>query len=150
MSIYEEVGAQLKESMRARDRERTTALRNIRAAFIEHMKRDASEQVSDADAEDLLRRLAKQRRESIKAYEDGGREELAAEERSELQVIESFLPTLATAAETRVWVEAAIRTAGASSPKEIGKVMGALMQAHRGQVDGDLARRIAQELLGGA
>ena len=77
----------------------------------------------------------------------GGREEMAENERAELAVIQEFLPQLADAAQTRAWVEAAIAESGASSPKEMGKVMGALMKAHKADIDGNLAREIVQELL---
>ena len=63
-------------------------------------------------------------------------------------MIEEFLPRLADEATTRAWVEEAIAASGATSAKELGKVMGALMKAHKGDVDGDLARRIAAERLG--
>ena len=67
--------------------------------------------------------------------------------RAELAVVSSFLPSLADEATTRGWVQAAIAESGASSAKELGKVMGALMKAHKGEVDGNLARKLAAELL---
>jgi uncharacterized protein YqeY len=69
-------------------------------------------------------------------------------ERAEKAVIESFLPRLADEATTRAWVSAAIAETGAVSARDLGKVMGALMKAHKADVDGNLARRVAQELLG--
>ena len=95
-----------------------------------------------------MRKLEKQRKESIDAFTRGGREEMAATERAELAVIQEFLPQLADEAQTRRWVEAAIAETGASGPKEMGKVMGALMKAHKADLDGNLAREIVQELLG--
>ena len=87
-------------------------------------------------------------RESIEAFESAGRPERVAEERAELAVVQGFLPSLADEATTRAWVQAAIAESGASSAKELGKVMGALMKAHKGEVDGNLARKLAAELLG--
>ena len=149
MGLVEAATAQMKDAMKAKDAARLAALRNIRAAFLTEMKKDGSETLEDAVAIGVLRRLAKQRQESIEAFTQANRPERVAEERAELGVIEEFLPRLADEATTRGWVEAAIATSGAKSPKELGKVMGALMKAHKGDVDGDLARKLAAELLGG-
>jgi hypothetical protein len=149
MGLVEAATAQMKDAMKAKDAARLAALRNIRAAFLTEMKKDGSETLGDAVAIGVLRRLAKQRQESIEAFTQANRPERVAEERAELGVIEEFLPRLADEATTRGWVEAAIAASGAQSPKELGKVMGALMKAHKGDVDGDLARKLAAELLGG-
>ncbi len=147
MPIVDDVSTQLKDAMRARDKVRTQGLRSIRAAFIEHMKSDGSDSLSDADAVTMLRRLAKQRRESIDAYEAGGRDDLVAAEQAELLVIDAFLPKLADEATTRGWVAEAIERARAAGPSDMGKVMGVLMGAHKGELDGKLANRIVRELL---
>jgi len=147
--IHDDIVVQLKESMRARDKARTTALRNIRAAFIAKMKEDNSTALGDEDCTEILRRLSKQRRESIAAYQQGGRDDLVAQETAELAVVDSFLPSLADQATTREWVAEAIAASGAESPRDLGKVMGAIMRAHRGEVDGGLANRLARELLTG-
>jgi hypothetical protein len=149
MPILDAVGDQLRQAMRAQDKARLAALRNIRAAFQNAMKEDGSETLADEACIAVLRRLAKQRAESIEAFEAGGRPEKAAAERAELALIESFLPGLADEATTRAWVREAIAASGASSPRELGRVMGALMKAHRDQVDGNLARRLVTELLAG-
>ena len=148
MGLVDTVTAQMKDAMKAKDAARLGALRNIRAAFLTEMKKDGSETLDDAVSIGVLRKLAKQRQESIDAFTLAQRPERVAEERAELGVIEEFLPRLADEATTRGWVQAAIAASGAASPKELGKVMGALMKAHKGDVDGDLARRIATELLG--
>jgi uncharacterized protein YqeY len=147
MAIFDEVNTRMKDALRAQRKLELQALRNIRAAFLLRMKEDASETVSDEEAMVILRRLEKQRRESIEAFEKGGRAGKAAEEKAELDVILGFLPQLADEATTRGWVEAAIAESGAKSQKDLGRVMGALMKAHKGDVDGNAARRIATELL---
>ena len=147
MPIFETVSEQLKEAMKAQDKVRVTGLRGIRAAFIEAMKVDNSTAVPDDKAEEILRRLAKQRKESIEAYTAGNRTDLVAEEERELRVIEAFLPQVADEATTRQWVRDAIAASGATSQKDIGKTMAALMGAHKGQLDGKLANRIVRELL---
>jgi hypothetical protein len=148
MGRVETVTAQMKHAMKAKDAARLSALRNMRAAFLTEMKKDGSETLDDAASIAVLRRLAKQRHESIDAFTQANRPDRVAEERAELGVIEEFLPRLADEATTRSWVEEAIAATGASGAKELGKVMGALMKAHKGDVDGDLARRIASERLG--
>ncbi len=147
MSIYEQVNGELTAAMKNRDRDRATTLRGLRAAFIEEMKKDNSDSVNDEKAVGILRRLARQRGESIEAFENGGRPELAEAERAELAIIETFLPQLADEATTRGWVEAAIAETGAEGPGGVGKVMGYIMKNHKADVDGKLAKTIAEELL---
>lgn len=147
MAIVDQVSQQMKEALRARQERRLAALRSIRAAFLNEMKRDGSETLADDVCTVLLRRLEKQRKESIEAFEGAGREERAAAEREELTVIESFLPSLADLETTRGWVKEAIASTGASAKGDIGRVMGALMKDHKGEVDGGLANGIASELL---
>lgn len=149
MSILEEIPVQLKAAMRAKDAARTSALRNIKAAFLSELKSgNAPATLDDAAAVVVLRRLAKQRAESIEAYEAGGREELAAAERAELAVIEEFLPKQASEEQTRTWVEEAIAATGATSMRDMGKVMGILMKRHGDAIDGKVANAIVRSLLG--
>jgi hypothetical protein len=148
MPIIDDVSVQLKTAMKARDKVRTTTLRSIRAGLIERMKADGSDTVTDDDALKLLRRLAKQRNESIEAFAKGGRDELAEQERAELAVIDAFLPQLADEATTTAWIDEAIAKTGASSMKDIGRLMGALMGAHKGELDGKMANQIIRARLG--
>ncbi len=111
--------------MRAKDKLRLGALRGMRSAFIEAMKADGSDTLADDKSIAILRRLEKQRRESI----------------------EAFLPSLADEATTTQWVEAAIAKSGAAGPGDMGRVMGAIMGAHKGEVDGRMAKDIALRLL---
>jgi len=147
MSIFDAVTEQMKEAMRAREAVRLGALRGIRAAFLTELKKDGAEELSDEVSITILRKLEKQRKESIQAFDDANRTELADKERAELEVISAFLPQLADESMTRVWVETAIADSGAVGPGDMGKVMGALMKVRKGEVDGSLARSIAQSLL---
>ena len=147
MPIVDDVAAQLKTAMLARDKDRTNALRNIKAALLLVAKEAAGSTVSDEQATTALRGLAKQRLESIEGFVAGGRTEAAEAERYELAVIEGFLPKLADEATTRTWVQEAIAASGATSAADIGKVMGKLMGAHKAELDGKLASRIVRELL---
>jgi uncharacterized protein YqeY len=147
MSIADQVNEQMKAAMKAREERRLAALRSMRTVFLNEMRKDGASTISDEVAEGLLRRLEKQRKESIEAFDQAGRSEMAEAERAELAVIQEFLPQLADESQTRAWVEAAIAETGAASPKDTGRVMGALMKAHKGELDGNLAREIVQQIL---
>jgi len=147
MSLVDDVTAAMKDAMRAKDKPRLGALRNIRAAFLEAMKADGRDALPDEEAQAILRKLAKSRRESIEAYRDGGREEMALAEEAELAVVQAYLPQLADEAQTTVWVDEAIAATGATGPSDMGKVMGALMKAHKAELDGKLAQTVVRARL---
>jgi hypothetical protein len=147
VGIFDEATLGMQAARKAKDEVRLTALRAIRAAFLLEMKKDNATTLSDEVCIGVLRKLEKQRHESIEAFEAAGRADRAATERAELAVIESFLPRLADEATTRAWVQEAIAASGATGARELGKVMGALMKVHKGEVDGNLARKLASELL---
>jgi len=149
MPIFDAVNDQMKDALRAQQKLRLQALRNIRAAFLLRVKEDNSTTLSDEECIAILRRLEKQRRESIEAFESAGRTEQAESEKAELAIVLAFLPQQADESTTRTWVQSAIQETGATSAKDVGKVMGAVMKAHKGDVDGNVARRIAAELLAG-
>ena len=147
MSIETTVNDQMKAAMRAKDKVRLTALRGIRAGIIEALKEDGSESLSDERALVVIKKLAKMRRDSVESYTAGGREDLAEAEAAELAIIEEFIPAGPAEAVVRTWVEEAIAATKATSKREIGKVMGFVMKAHKGQVDGAVVKDIAGELL---
>lgn len=149
MPIVDDVSREMTSALKGKQPERLAALRNIRAALLVEMKKDNSKTLADELCVGVLRRLEKQRRESIEAFEQAGRGDRAAAELAELGVVQEFLPKLADEAKTRGWVQEAIAATGASKPGEVGKVMGVVMKEHKGDVDGNLARRLASELLGG-
>lgn len=147
MSIQDDVTQHMKDAMRAKQADRLRGLRSIRAGIILAMKEDGRESLDDAACIKVLKKLAKQRRDSIEAYAKAERQDLVDIESAELAVIQEFLPAGPSEATVRGWVEAAIAQTGATSPREIGKVMGAVMKSHKGEADGAVVRRIAQELL---
>ena len=104
MSIVDDVTAQIKEAMKAKDAVRLSTLRSMRTAFLNEMKKDGADSISDEVCESLLRKLEKQRKESIDAFDKGGRPEMAENERAELAVIQEFLPQLADEAQTRAFI----------------------------------------------
>ena len=147
MSLAQTITEHMKDAMRAKNSVRLMTLRSMRAAFLNLMKADGSDTISDEQAIALLRKQAKQRQDSMDAFAKAGRDDLFDKEKAELAIIEEFLPSLADAEQTRAWVEAAIAATGATTPKEMGKVMGAVMRDHRAEVDGNLVRQLATELL---
>jgi uncharacterized protein YqeY len=146
-SLVDTVAEELKKAMLARDAVRTSGYRMIRAAFIELAKEGKGE-VTDERCMEALRRLKKQREDSITEYEKAGRTDLADQERIELSLVDDLLPKLADEDTTRAWVKEAIAASGASGPREMGKAMGALMKAHKADIDATLARRLLEEELG--
>ena len=134
--IMERVEAQIKEAMKARQADRLSALRMMKTALMNKLIENR-EKFSDAEAVKALQTLAKQRRESADAFRAVGREEQAAKEEAELGVVEEFLPAAATDADVDAAVSEAIAETGASSMKDIGRVMPVAMKKLAGKtVDG--------------
>lgn len=147
MALFEQISEELKKAMLARDAGRVTGLRMIRAAFIE-LEKEGKGPVTDDRCMEALRRIKKQREESILIYTENNREDLAVQERLELAVVESFLPKTADEAQTLIWVQEAIATAGATTAKEVGKVMGVLMKSHKNDIDSAVAKALISKALG--
>jgi len=123
--------------MKAKDTMRLGTLRLINAAIKDReiANREAGGEVSEADILAILGKMVKQRQESAKAYEEGGRLELAEREQAEIKVINDYLPAQLSEAETEAAVDAAIADVGASSIRDMGKVMGVLKGKYTGQID---------------
>lgn len=139
------------QAMKAGDKPRTAALRLISARIKDRdiEMRTSSKEVNDDDlVTEVLQKMAKQRRESIQMYEDGGREELAQQERDELAVIEEFLPQMMDEPATRAAIEAVKSDLGASSIKDMGRVMAELKARHGAVLDMSKASGWVKEALG--
>jgi uncharacterized protein YqeY len=138
------------EAMKAGDKPRVGALRQISAKIKDRdiEQRTARNVVADDDlVTDVLLKMAKQRRESIEMYEAGGREELAAQERAELAVIEEFLPRRMDEGETRAAIEQVKADLGASGLKDMGRVMAELRARHGATLDMSSASGLVKEAL---
>ena len=137
----------MKSAMRAGETLRRDTLRMLIAA----LKNERIDKGADLDEESVLavvRRGVKSRKDSAQQYRDAGRDELAEKEEAEIAVLEGYLPQMLDEAATIAAVEAAIAETGASEKCDLGKVMKAVMAAHRGLVDGKLVNRLAGERLG--
>jgi uncharacterized protein YqeY len=142
LAIADEVTEQMKAAMKAKDTARLATIRLIRSSFANAAIDLKVPQLTDEQAVAVLRKMAKMRNESIKMYTDGGAMDRAEAERAELKIIESWLPTMADEETARRWVQDAIASVGADN---VGKVMGALMKAHKAEVDGAVAQRLVKE-----
>ncbi|MDR9427033.1 MAG: GatB/YqeY domain-containing protein [Salibaculum sp.] len=139
MDLRTRLNTALKEAMRAKDSDRLATLRLINAAIKDRdiaLRGDGAEAgVSDAEIMSILGKMVKQRQESARAYEEGGRLELADKERAEITVIEEFLPKQMDEAAVARAVDAAIAEVGAESLRDMGKVMGQLKSKYAGRMD---------------
>ncbi|KAB2883530.1 MAG: GatB/YqeY domain-containing protein [Albidovulum sp.] len=139
MDMREWIGAALKDAMKSKDAARLSTLRLINAAIkdkdIALRGEGGDATVGDAEVLAILGRMVKQRQESARAYEEGGRLELAEKELAEIKVIEDFLPRQLDAEETGAAIRAAIAETGATSIRDMGKVMSALKAKYTGQMD---------------
>jgi len=136
--LREAVNEALKAAMKSRDAARVSALRMISAAFKDRDILARGQGATSASEEELLAALAKmirQREESAVAFEAGGRPELVAKERAEIEVIRAFMPKQMSDDEVRAAVEAAIAETGAASVRDMGKVMAQLKERHAGKLD---------------
>ncbi|MFN8720305.1 MAG: GatB/YqeY domain-containing protein [Rhodospirillales bacterium] len=142
----------LKDAMRAKEARTVGALRLILAKLkdqdIAARPRGVTDGIPDEEILQMLQSMIKQRRESIALYEQGGRQELADQERDEIAVIERFLPRQMDEADTRAAIGAAIAATGAAGVKDMGKVMAELRARHAGQMDFGKASALVKGMLG--
>ncbi len=137
MDLFETVNADIKSAMLAREKVRLEALRGIKKEFLEaRTAPGANGELSDDAALKILVKMAKQRRESAQIYTEQNRPDLAENELAELAVIETYLPKPLTDEELTAEIEKIIAAVGASSPADMGKVMGPATKALAGRADG--------------
>ncbi|HEY3766837.1 MAG TPA: GatB/YqeY domain-containing protein [Gaiellales bacterium] len=141
------IQAELRAAMLAGDRSRVGALRLMLSALQKAEKDGAAGAFSEADAEAVLRRERKQRIEAAEAYRAAGHADRAAHEEADVPVIDEFLPAAMDAAELVALVDAAIAETGATSMRDMGKVMGLVTKRGAGRVDGKAASALVRERL---
>lgn len=143
MSLFDQINADLTTAMKARDKEKTGALRNIKKVLIEAKTASASHDLDDTEVIKIIQKLAKQGTDSANLYKEQGREDLASEELVQVAVFEEYLPKKMTDEELTAAVNAIIAKTGASSMKEMGKVMGIASKELAGKADGkDIADKV--------
>ena len=152
MTLRDRLQAALKDAMRAREVDRLSTLRLVNAAIKDReiaLRAEAGEpEVDDPEILGILGKLVKQRQESARAFEEGGRLELAEKELAEVKVIEEFLPRQLSPDEIEAAVAAAIADLGATSIRDMGRVMAALKARHTGQMDFGVVGPMVKDRLG--
>ena len=150
MSLELKVNDQIKDAMRAKDEAALRTLRAIKAAIlIEKTAEGGTGEITEADEQKLLNKLAKQRRDSLDIFVKQDREDLAVKEREELAILEKFLPKQLSEEELREAIKKIIADTGASSPTDMGKVMGAATKQLAGSADGKAISAMTKTLLSG-
>jgi uncharacterized protein YqeY len=147
MTLQEKLGQEIKTAMLAKDADRLGALRMLKSTLGYIMIERKAETISDADFVAVVQKEVKKRRDSIEQFEKGGRPELAAKEKQEIGVLESFLPQQLSAEELEKMVREAIAETGAASKKEMGPVIKAVQTKAAGRADGKTISQLVGKLL---
>jgi uncharacterized protein YqeY len=149
MGLAQDVNAAITSAMKARDQVRLGPLRMLKAALT-NKQIEKGHELDDAEALQVVASLVKQRRESIEQFQKGGRTDLVEKEAREIQILEAYLPPAMDAAELDGLVQTAITEVGATSPKDMGRVMKDLMPRLAGRgVDGKAVNELVRRKLGG-
>ncbi len=148
MSIKENIMSQIKDAMRAKDADRLSTLRFIHAALKNKEIEIRPKELTDEDTMAALKKMAKQRQDSIKQYKDANREDLASKEEYELVILQEFLPEALSKEATEEIIKKVVAEVGAESMKDMGKVMKGVMDASKGAADNKIVSEIVRSLLG--
>jgi len=149
MSLYQTLGDDLKQAMKAGDVFKRDTLRLLQSAVknVAIEKRQAPADLSDTEVEDVIKKLVKQRKDSIAQYQSGNRADLAAKEQEELDLLATYLPEAMPEAELKALVEEALKESGLTTKDKMGQAMGVAMKKVAGRASGDDVRRVVESLL---
>lgn len=150
MSIHSDIKEEIKEAIRVRDRERLMALRSMIAEFNNEIIAkggDREKSLSDEEAQEIIFRLVKQRRDSIEQFERAERDDLAQTERQELSVLEKYLPEQMSEDEIEKFLKEKIKKLKITDRSKIGQLLGTTMKELKGKVDGRVVKRVAEKIL---
>jgi len=149
MKLIERIGQDIAGAMKARDQTRLSSLRMAKAALM-NREVEKGRALEDAEAEQVIASLIKQRKDSIEQFTKGGRQDLVAKEAAEIVVLEAYVPPSVDAAELEAAVDAVIAETGAATAKDLGRVMKGVMARLAGRtVDGKQVNEIVRRRLGG-
>ena len=146
MPLVDEIQKDMYKAMKEKEKERINALRNI-IGKLKYKYIDKGDKLTEQEEIKVIQSLAKQRRESIEMYKQGGRNDLVETETKELSIIEEYLPQAMCVEEVRRLVRKTVKETGAESMSDLGKVMPLVMKKGAGKVDGKIAQEILRELL---
>jgi len=150
MSLKDRISDEIKAAMKAKDKLRLETVRGIKKVIIEKestIRADGREELTEEEELAIVMQLAKQRRDSIKQFTDAGRDDLADKEAQELGILEEYLPAQMSDEEIEAAVDEAIAQSGASGPRDMGKVMGPVMQKLKGKADGGKVQAMVKSKL---
>ena len=150
MSLKEKIGEDIKTAMKAKDKVRLQTVRSIKKAILEkevELRPQGRDSLTPEQEIELLSQQAKQRRDSIEQFKNAGRDDLADKESQELAVIETYLPKQATDEEIEAIIDEIIADSGASTLKDLGKVMGPAMKQLKGKADGKKIQALVKSKL---
>ena len=148
MALFDQISEDIKSAMKARDKVRLETLRNIKKVFLEAKTAPgANDSLADADVLNIISKLAKQGKETAMTYTQAGRQDLADAELAQVEVLESYLPKQLSQEEIEAEVKKIIAEVGATSMKEMGKVMGTASKQLAGKADGRVISEIVKKLL---
>jgi uncharacterized protein YqeY len=151
MSLKDRIGEEIKSAMKAKDKIRLETVRGIKKAILEKevaLRPKGQDSLTEEQEIELLVQQAKQRRDSIEQYQQAGREDLAEKEAQELTIIESYLPQQLDDEELNAVLDEIIASVGATSAKDLGKVMGIAMKQLKGKADGKKIQALVKNKLG--
>ena len=146
MSIKDTLTNDMKEAMKAKEKDRLAVIRMVRGA-IKQIEIDSKKELDDEAVIGVISKEVKMRKDSVEEFKKGGREDLVAKTEAEIAVLMPYLPQQLSEDEIRSLVQAAVEQVGASSPKDMGKVIGVLMPKVKGRADGKLVNTIVKEAL---
>lgn len=150
MSIKTSILDELKTAMKQKNADRLRVLRSLKAKILEKEiseRKGGESELSDEQIVEVLMKAAKQRKESIDQFEEGGRDDLVEKEKEELEIIEEFLPEMMDEDEVRAEVQKQIKKLDATGMQDMGKVMGVMMGRLKGKADGSMVSRVVKEEL---
>jgi len=149
MTLSEQISRDITDAMKARDAAKLSALRMVKAALM-NGEVAKGRTLDETEAQQVLTSLLKQRRDSIEQFKNGGRQDLVDKETAEVAILERYAPPAASAAEVEAAVDAAIKETGATSAKDMGRVMKTVMSALAGKsADGKLVNELVRKKLAG-
>jgi len=146
MSLKEQIKADIKDAMRAKDTAKRDTLRNLSAA-IKQIEVDERKDLTDSEVEAILTKYAKQREDALAQFKEAGRDDLVEKEQAELKIVRAYLPEPLTDEELEAMVREIIEQVGATSMKDMGKIMGAVKAKAGSRADGGKVNKLVKEIL---
>lgn len=147
MSLSEQIQKDMYAAMKNGEKDKTVTLRSA-LSKLKDKRIDKRDDLSEQEELQVIKTMVKQRYESIEMYEKGGRDDLVAKEKTELEILETFLPQMMGAEELGTLINAVIAETGATSMSDIGKIMPEVMKRSAGRADGKLAQSLVRDKLG--